>query len=227
LCSIAAKYPYNVKRLRRSLLALLVPLAVLAVLAAAGTLWVDQQSARARIAEGELQPVRARAEAAEARAARAEASLTAIEQQRLVVAAATATVVARPNEPLRALERALGRLFGAFQDPTGPAFDQLSQVFNPGALSALRAEADYLRQTGRHLGGDSTFNVDASPPTQDGPDRASIRTHERWLYDERDQSDQRQRCFTEDSDQTYTLIRTGEDWIIDEVQLAGSSRVNC
>jgi len=204
-----------------------VPLAILAVLAAAGTLWMDQQSARARIAEAELQPVRARADAAEARAVRAEASLTAIEQQRVVVAAATATVAARPNEPLRALERALGRLFGAFQDPTGPAVDQLGQVFNPGALTALRAEVDYLRQTGRHLGGDSTFNVDASPPTQPGPDRSSIHTHERWLYDERDQADRRQRCFVEDSDQTYTLVRSNEDWLVDEVELAGSSRVDC
>ena len=136
-----------------------MPLAILAVLAAAGTLWMDQQSARARIAEAELQPVRARADAAEAR--------------------------------------------------------------------AVRAEVDYLRQTGRHLGGDSTFNVDASPPTQQGPDRSSIHTHERWLYDERDQADRRQRCFVEDSDQTYTLVRSNEDWLVDEVELAGSSRVDC
>jgi hypothetical protein len=216
-----------VARLRRGLLALLVPLAILAVLAASATLWMDQQSARARIAEAELEPVRVRAEAAETRAARAETTLTAVVQQRVVEAAATATIVARPNEPLRALERALGRLFGAFQDPTGPAYDQLSQVFGSNALTPLRAEADYLRSTGRHLGGESTFNVDASPPVAAGPDRSTIRTHERWVYDERDQADRRQRCFAEESDQTYTLVRVNQDWLVDEVQFAGSSRVNC
>jgi hypothetical protein len=204
-----------------------VPLAILAVLAASATLWMDQQSARARIAEAELQPIRTRAEAAETRATRAEASLTAIARQRIVDAAATATVVARPNEPLRALERDLGRLFAAFQEPIGPAYDQLGDVFSQNALIPLRAEADYLRTTGRHLGGESTFNVDASPPQPEGPDRSSIHTHERWMYDERDEADRRQRCFVEDSDQTYTLVRTAQDWIVDEVQFAGSSRTGC
>ena len=206
---------------------MLVPLSIVAVLAAAATLWMDQQSARARIAEAELEPLRVRAEAAETRAAVAEASLTSVARQRLVEAAATATVLARPNEPLRALERNLGHLFEAFQNPIGPAYDQLGQYFSEAALIPLRAEADYLRQTGRHLGGESTFNVDAAPPTPEGPDRSSIRTHERWVYDERDEADQRQRCFVEDSDQTYTLVRASDDWIVDEVQFAGSSRVNC
>ena len=206
---------------------MLVPLAILSVLGAAATLWVDQQSARARIAEAELAPVRARALAAEARAARAEASLTAIAVQRAAEVAATSTVVARATDPLRELERALGRLFASFQEPTGAAFDQLNQSFSPGALSALRAEVDYLRATGRHLGGESTFSVDASPPTSLGPDQSSVRTHERWVYDERDAADRRQRCFVEESDQTYTLLRTGQTWIVDEVQLANSSRVNC
>src|SRR5205823_313003 len=103
-----------VRRLRRRLLAVMVPLAILSVLAAGATLWVDQQSARARIAEAELEPIRARALAAEARAARAEASLTGIAQQRAAEVAATATVVARATDPLRELERALGRLFASF-----------------------------------------------------------------------------------------------------------------
>src|SRR5207302_586945 len=106
-------------------LALLVPLAIVAVLVAAGMLGLDQQSARVRLAEAELSPALARADAAEARAARAEASLTAIAQQQVATARATATAVATASEPQRALERALGRLFGAFQDPTGTAFDQL------------------------------------------------------------------------------------------------------
>src|SRR2546430_562213 len=99
------------RRLRRGLLAIMVPLAVLAVLAAAATLWLDQQGARARLAESQLQPAIARADAAEARAVRAEASLTAIAQQQVAQAAATATSVARASEPQRALERILGRLF--------------------------------------------------------------------------------------------------------------------
>src|SRR5437868_13135013 len=117
-------------RFRRRLLALLIPLATIAVLAAVGVTWLDQQSARARLAEAELQPALARAEAAEARAARADPSLTAIAEQRVAEAAATATVVATANEPQRALERNLGRLFGVFQDPTGSGYEQLSHVFS-------------------------------------------------------------------------------------------------
>jgi hypothetical protein len=212
---------------RRRLIALLVPLAIIGVLAAAGVLWVDQQSARARLAESELQPALARADAAEARAARAEASLTAIAQNRLVEAGATATAVSQANEPQRALERILGRLFSVFQDPTGSGYDQLSDVFAPDALQTVRPEADYLRGTGRHLGGASTFNVDASAPQQVAPDRAQVHTNERWLYDERDDADQRQRCFIEDSDQTYVLVFSGQLWTIDEIQLGGTHRSEC
>src|SRR5207244_11787187 len=106
-------------RFRRLLLAILVRLTIIAVLVAAAVLWLDQQSARARLAAAGLQPALARAQAAEARAVRAEASLTAIAQQRAVEAAATATAVSQANEPQRALERILGRLFGVFQDPVG------------------------------------------------------------------------------------------------------------
>jgi hypothetical protein len=214
-------------RFRRRLLAIMVPLAIIAVLGAAGVLWVDQQGARARLAEAELQPALARAEAAENRAARAEASLTAIAQQRVAEAGATATAVSQANEPQRALERILGRLFGAFQDPTGSAYDQLSTFFSPDALQTERPEADYLRSTGRHLGGASTFNVDASAPQQIATDRTQIHTTERWLYDERDESDKRQRCFIEDSDQTYVLRQNGQDWIVDQVQLGGTRRTDC
>jgi hypothetical protein len=212
---------------RRRLIALLVPLAILAVLAAAAVLWMDQQSARARLAESELQPALARAGAAEARAARAEASLTAIAQNHLVEVSATATAVAQANEPQRALERILGRLFGVFQDPTGAGYDQLSDVFSPDALQTERPEADYLRGTGRHLGGASTFDVDASPPQQIAPDRTQIHTNERWLYDERDDADQRQRCFVEDSDQTYVLVLNGQIWTVDAVQLGDTHRADC
>jgi type II secretory pathway pseudopilin PulG len=214
-------------RFRRRLLALLVPLAILAVLVAASMLWLDRQSARARIAEAQLGPALARAEAAEARAARAEASLTAIGEQQIATARATATAAATVNEPQRALERALGRLFAAFQDPTGSSFDQLGDSFSPGALQVLRAEVDYLRSSGRHLGGASTFSLDAAPIQRIGEDRASVHTNERWLYDERDESDRRQRCFIEDSEQTYVLRMAGRNWLIDEVQLGATRRSDC
>ena len=214
-------------RFRRRLLGLLVPLAIVAVIGASAVLWLDQQSARARLAEAQLQPALARAEAAESRAVRAEAALTAIAEQRLAEAAATATAVSAVNEPQRALERNLGRLFATFQDPTGTGYDQLSDYFAPEALRTLRPEADYLRVTGRHLGGASTFSVNASPTQQVAPDRAQVHTIERWLYDERDESDRRQRCFIEDSDQTYTLKLTGQVWMVDEVQLGGTRRSDC
>ena len=214
-------------RFRRRLLALLVPLTIVAVLAAAGVLWLDQQSARARLAEAQLEPLIARAEVAEARAVRAEASLTTIAVQRVAEAAATATAVARVNEPQRALERALGRLFVVFQEPTGRGYDQLSEAFSPAALQTLRTEADFLRANGRHLGGPSTFNVNASPLEQLAADRVQIHTVERWLYDERDDADRRQRCFIEDSDQNYILKLSGQAWVVDEIQLGATRRSDC
>jgi hypothetical protein len=214
-------------RFRRRLISILVPLTIVAVLGAAATLWLDQQSARARLAEAQLEPALARAQAAEDRAARAEASLTAIAAQQVAQAGATATAVARVNEPKGALERALGRLFAAYQDPAGPAYDQVSQFFSTQALPTMRAEADFLRGQGRHLGGTSTFNVEASPVNKLADDRAEIHTIERWQYDERDGSDKRVRCLVEDSDQTYTLKQQGQDWIIDEVVLGNTRRSDC
>ncbi len=214
-------------RFRRRLLALLVPLAIVAVLAAAAMLWLDQQSARARLAEAELQPALARADAAETRAQRAESQLTAIAVQRVAEAGATATAVSQANEPQRALERILGRLFAAFQDPTGAAYNQLSDIFSPSALPTVRPEADFLRSTGRHLGGASTFTLDVSSPQQIAADRTQLHSVERWLYDERDDADTRQRCFIEDSDQTYVVQRTGQTWSVDEIQLGGTHRADC
>jgi hypothetical protein len=215
---------------RRRLLAVLIPLTIVAVLAAAAAQWLDQQGARARLAEAQLEPALARADAAEARAVRAEASLTAIALQRVAEAAATATTVARASEPQRALERSLGRLFAVFQEPTGSGYNQLSDVFSPSALQTLRPEADYLRGRGLHLGGASTWSLTTSPPEQIATDRTQVHTVERWLYDERDQTDQRQRCFVEDSDQTYVL-RPGDSgtsaWVVDDIQLGGTRRSDC
>jgi hypothetical protein len=214
-------------RFRRRLISFLVPLTIVAVLGAWATLWLDRQGARARLAEGQLEPALTRAQAAEARASRAEAALTAIADQRIAEAGATATAVSHVNEPRQSLERALGRLFAAFQDPTSRAYDTLTEVFSPNALIAIRAEADYLRGTSKHLGGASTFSLDPSPVNRLDQDRAEIHTTERWLYDERNAADQRQRCFVEESDQTYVLKLQGRDWIVDEVQLGDSKRTEC
>ncbi len=217
----------GMRRFRRRLISVLVPVTIVAVLGSAASLWLDQQAARARLAEAQLEPMLARAQAAEERAVRAEASLTAIAVQHLAEAASTATAVARVNEPQRALERALGRLFAAFQDPTGRSYDTLPELFAQAALNTVRAEADFLRAQGHHLGGASTFNLDASPINRVDADRVEVRTVERWLYDERDASDRRQRCFVEDSDQNYVLKRQNQDWIVDEVQLGATRRSEC
>jgi hypothetical protein len=219
-----------VARFRRRLLAVLIPLTIVAVLIAAALQWLDQQSARARLAEAQLEPALARADAADARAARAEASLTAIAQQRIVEAATTATTVARASEPQRALEWNLGRLLLVFQEPTGTGYNQLADVFSPSALQTLRPEADYLRGRGLHLGGASTWSLTTSPPEQVAPDRTQIHTVEQWLYDERDDADHRQRCFVEDSDQTYMLRLNAPGnatWVVEEVQLGGTHRSDC
>jgi hypothetical protein len=216
-----------VRRFRRRLLGLLVPLAVIAVLVAAGIMWADQQSARARLAEAELQPALDRAATAETRAVRAEASLTTIAVNQIAVAAATATAVSAAAEPQRALERILGRLFAVYQEPTGPGYDQLSNVFSQDALQIVRPEADYLRASGRHLGGASTFNVDASAPQRVDQGRVQVHTNERWIYDEHDDADARQRCFVDDSDQTYTMVLNGQNWIVDGIQLGTTKRSDC
>jgi hypothetical protein len=91
----------------------------------------------------------------------------------------------------------------------------------------MRAEADYLRINGNHLGGVSTFSVDPSPIDQLAPDQVAIHTTERWVYDERNSSDQRQRCFVEDSDQTYQLRQSGGSWIVEQVQLGSTQRSGC
>ncbi len=215
------------RRIRRLLLAVLVPLALLSVLVAAGIMWADQQSARARLAEAELAPAIARADAAEARATRAEASLTAIAVQHAADVSATATSVAQGNEPQRALERDLGRLFAVFQDPTGAGYDRLSDIFSPDALQFVRPEADYLRSNGLHLGGASTFTFDVSAPQPVSEDTVHLHSTEHWLYDERDDADQRVRCFVEDSDQTYTLAQRNQTWIVDVIDLAGTHRSDC
>jgi hypothetical protein len=214
-------------RFGRWLLALVVTLAIVGFLGTATFVWVDQLNARTRVAEAELQPALDRAAAAEDRAARAEASLTAIADRRVADASATATSVAQANEPEHALERILGQVFNVYQDPAGPGYDHLNAVLSPDALQVFRGEADYLRLNGRHLGGASTWSIDSSAPNQIAGDRAEVHTTEHWLYDERDDSDKRLRCFVEVSDQTYTLVLNGQAWTVDSIQLGSTSRTNC
>jgi hypothetical protein len=190
-------------------------------------MWIDQQSARVQMAEAQLVPARARADAAEARAVRAEAALTAVADQRVAGVSATATAVSIEAMPQRSLERALGKLFAVLQEPLGRGYDQLAELFSADALPSVRNEADYLRGVGQRLGGASTFSIEASSPEQLAPDRAQVRTTERWVYDERDDSDRRLRCFVEDSDQTYVLQLTGQTWIVDEIHLLNAKRSNC
>ena len=142
-------------------------------------------------------------------------------------------VIGAARESLEACEAALPVL-EQFEEnfSLAPAFDRVARRFlaeeeSPDALQFVRPEADYLRSRGFHLGGASTFHVDASAPQRSAPDQAQVHTVEQWLYDERDQSDMRQRCFVEDSDQTYVLKQAGQTWVVDQIQLGGSHRSDC
>jgi uncharacterized protein HemX len=163
-------------RFRRRVLLVLVPLVVLAALAVGTVYWGQQQRALVVLAEQRRTDAEAAAATAQSQAAQAQASLTAIANQQAASAAATATVVARAAEPRQALETALGRLFAAYQDPVGAAYDQLSQYFGPDALNVVRGEADYLRANGLHLGGSSTFSVNSDAPNPTGADAVTIHT---------------------------------------------------
>jgi hypothetical protein len=220
------------RQVRRQVLVGLVLIALLVLLACAAAAFVTQQTTRARLAEATLQPaleraqtVEERAQQAQARAAQAEASLTAIADGHATQAAATATAVARPYDPERALERDLARLFAVYGDPLGQRYDQLAEVFAPDVLPTVRNEADYLRVNDLHLGGASTFAI--TPPVQLDQDQVQTRTTERWVYDERDENDRRVRCFIEVSDQTYTMQRAPRDWMVAELEVATTQRGTC
>ena len=45
-----------------------------------------------------------------------------------------------------------------------------------------------------------------------------------WTYDEVDEQGRKSRCVREESEQTYTLQRTSGGWLVEQVQLSGSSR---
>jgi len=194
-----------------------VALLVLVVLGTAAVLTSMSQSAAQRATT--------RAEVAEQRAATAESALTA------VVAAqdATATALAEAGSPTLALRRALDLLLVAYQDPSTEHLTALQDAFAPGALDMVRPEADHLLSGGLHLGGSSGYQVDIVNVDGTSADReATVQTREQWVYDERDADDRPVRCVQEQSQQTYTLRRLGPvSWLIETIQLEGSSRSDC
>jgi hypothetical protein len=197
----------------RRLLPWFVALALLAVVAGL-TVWARQQDAARRVAE-------VRAEAAEARASVAEASLTAIARSS---AAATATAQATSSQPEAALHRALNLVFEAYKDPSEGKLRALSDAFSPDALSFERTEAEHLISGALHLAGATPYELQVLDTSQPSPDQADIRTRETWTYDEVDAQNRRVRCVREESEQTYTLKRVAAGWLIQDVQLAGTTR---
>ncbi len=181
-------------------------------------LWGRQQESQRRIEE-------ARADAAEAELVSAQASLTTL---RTAVAVASASAVAKANDPTQALKRALDLVLAAYQDPSEPKIRALTSAgFSDSARSVFQTELEHLVSGAKHLGSKSgyTFEVTATEPN--GTEEVRVRTHEQWTYDERDQADRPSRCVREDSDQTYTMRRTATDWIVQNVDLGASRRSDC
>jgi hypothetical protein len=191
-------------------------LLVLLVLALAGgvAIWARQQDTARRVAE-------TRADAAETRLVSAEASLTAIARTSV---AATATALAQANLPDAALKRALDLVFEAYKDPTEGRLRALSAAFSPEALMFERGEAEHLISAGTHLAGGTPFELQILSSSASGPDQTQIRTREIWTYDEVDDQNRRARCVREESEQTYTMKRLAGGWLVDSVQLSGTTR---
>jgi hypothetical protein len=191
----------------------LVALGLLAGIAGV-TLWARQQDAARRLAEG-------RAEAAEAQLAVAEASLAAIAR---TSAAATATAFAESNQPEAALRRALDLVFEAYKEPSDGRLKALTDAFGPDAMSFERTEAEHLISGGMHLMGSTPYDMVVLSSTSGTPDQTDIRTRETWTYDEVDAQNRRIRCVREESEQTYTLHRVAAGWLVQDVQLSGTTR---
>lgn len=193
-----------------------VALLVLVALGAAAILESQRRAAG--------QQAEARAQVAEARAATAEALVTAVVANQ----AATATALAEVGAPSVALKRALDLLLAAYQDPSAAHLEALSDAFSPEALDMVRPEAEHLLSGALHLGGSSGYQLDVVSIDRPDSDQATIQTREEWVYDERDAEDRPVRCVHEQSQQTYTLRRTGPiSWLIAAIQLQGSSRSDC
>jgi hypothetical protein len=127
-----------------------------------------------------------------------------------------------------ALKHALDLLLVAYQDPSPPHLTALQDAFAPAALDMVRPEAEHLLSGGLHLGGNSGYQLDVLSVDGADSDTATIQTREQWVYDERDGDDHPVRCLQEQSQQTYTLRRTGPvSWLIESIQLDASSRSDC
>jgi hypothetical protein len=165
----------------------------------------------------------ARAQLANARAASAEAALTAV----VATESATATALALTGAPTASLTRALDLLLAVERDPTEAHLTALSDAFAPPALNMTRPEIEHLLSGGLRLGGDSGYSLDVLSVNQ-VDDQATVETREHWTYDERDAQDHQLRCVQEQTDQTYTLQRTSAiTWVVENVQLKSSSRNDC
>jgi hypothetical protein len=192
----------------------LVVLGLLAALVGV-TLWGRQQDAALRVALG-------RADAAEAELVVAQASMTTIAR---ISAAATAAALAENNLPEAGLRRALDLVFEAYKDPTDGKLRALSDAFSPDALSFERTEAEHLISGGLHLAGGTPYELSVlSSSPGAAPGDVSIATHELWTYDEVDAQNRKTRCVREESDQTYTLHRVGSGYLVQDVQLTGTTR---
>jgi hypothetical protein len=117
-------------------------------------------------------------------------------------------------------------VFEAYKDPTEAKLRALSEAFSPDALSFERPEAEHLISGGLHLAGGSPFVLDILNTTPRTADEVEVQTHEVWTYDEVDAQNRRVRCVREESEQSYVLRRNGANWLIQDVQLRGTTRRN-
>ena len=179
-------------------------------------IWANQR-------ESALQVSEVRASEAESRAATAEAIVTAQAE----LQAATATARAYAGSPEAAIDRSLSLVLATEREPTDQHLRSLSDAFRPAAMAVLRPEVEHLLSGGLHLGGRSGYDLTVLVTDVPSPDQAQVRTRERWTYDERNASDQRARCLVENSEQTYTLIKAGPDWQVEDIQLGSLSRTPC
>jgi hypothetical protein len=179
-------------------------------------LWANQR-------ETVLQAAEVRAGSAEARAATAEAIVTA----QASMEAATATARAYANSPQAAVQRSLEVVLAAEREPNDQHLRALNDALGPGALGMVRPEVEHLLSGALHLSGQSGFELDVQDTAFPTDDTALVRTHERWTYDERNGDDQRMRCLVETSDQTYSLQQSGSDWKVNDIELSGSTRTDC
>lgn len=201
--------------LRRALpwLSTLIVLVVLA----AGSFWARQQQQALVVAEG-------RASTAEIQLTNVSATLTVVVHAQ---AAASETAQALANDPKAAVQRALGLVYLAYQEPTDEHLRALSDVFSPSALSVFQPEFSHLQSEGLHLGGSSSFTANVISSTPVAGDQVDVATQEQWTYDELNASDARVRCLRENSEQTYTLRHVAGGWLVDQVQLGASQRTQC